>query len=292
MDSENKISWTYSEAVPSELEPGTKIENRLKVLSTVGRGQAGVVYRVFDSETQCFYALKLFRFRAVEQHRERLTREGQITASLAHPGIVRVYHLGCYDERPYILYEYIAGENLQEVLQQELSLQQRISYFSQIVTALAFAHDNSVVHRDLKPRNILVDRDHVIKIADFGLAWAPDSEALTATGCSVGTPRFMSPEQLRGESRGRDFRADVWSFGVMLYYALSGNYPYLGNHLSALASNVEKIPLLRLDEVNPKIPASLSQLCHRCLERDPRLRFQSAIGLLRAWRSGLHGIMD
>ncbi|MDF1662313.1 MAG: serine/threonine-protein kinase [Planctomycetota bacterium] len=283
MGSDAKLSWSFGAAVPQELKPGTIIAGRLKVISTVGRGQSGIVYRVLDTRSHSFYAVKHFRFRAMTELFERLRQEAAITIKLAHPGIVRVCDLGVHLERPYLLYEFIDGRTFHSLLKQSPPIERALPILKQIAEALSHAHSMNVIHRDLKPKNILVDYNDQSKIADFGLAWAPGNKALTATGCSVGTPRFMSPEQLLGRSKGRDYKADVWSFGVMLYFSLTGSYPLSSKDLAEIRRQKSTTSLNIDIPSNSSIPKEVLQLCKNCLEADTEIRYASAQELLKDW---------
>lgn len=283
MGSDSNLSWSFGAAVPQELKPGSVIDGHLKIISTLGRGQSGIVYRVLNTKNLGFFALKHFRFRAVTELYERLRQEASITTTLAHPGVVRVCNLGVHLERPYLLYEFVDGCTLHSLLKQILPVKRVLGIMRQIAEALAHAHSMGVIHRDLKPKNILVDYHDQSKIADFGLAWAPGNKALTATGCSVGTPRFMSPEQLLGRSKGRDYRADVWSFGVMLYFALTGNYPLSSRELAKIRNNDSSIPLNFDIPNHPGIPNGFETLCKTCLETNTGSRYPSAQELLSDW---------
>lgn len=280
MSSDSPLTWSFGAAVPQELSPGTVINNRFKVISTLGSGQSGFVYRVLDRQGSRFFALKHFRFRALSDLYERLRQEASITHALEHPGLVRVCDVGVYLDRPFILYQQVEGRSFHELLKDRVSVGRAEKLLKQVAEALCFAHSRGVIHRDLKPKNVLVDSLDNALISDFGLAWAPGNKQLTATGFSVGTPRFMSPEQLLGRSKGRDYKADVWSFGVMMVFALTGEYPLQSKDLARIQRGREivlKVPS------HPALTGSLARVVKGCLQIDPEQRLASAQEIIDTW---------
>lgn len=280
MSSDSSLTWSFGAAVPQELSPGTLINNRFKVISILGRGQSGFVYRVLDRQGSRFFALKHFRFRALSDLYQRLRQEATITHALEHPGLVRVCEVGVYLDRPFILYQQVEGRSFHDLLKDGLDTKRAERLLKQVAEGLSFAHSRGVVHRDLKPKNVLVDsRDHAL-ISDFGLAWAPGNKQLTATGFSVGTPRFMSPEQLLGRSKGRDYKADVWSFGVMMVFAITGEYPLQSKDLARIQRGREIV--LELPS-HPALTGALAQIVRGCLQIDPQKRLASAKEIIESW---------
>ena len=255
-----------------------------RILGEAGRGGMGVVYRAVDTRLDRTVALKAVSplvGRDVEQRR-RLRREAKVAASLNHPAIAAVYALEELDGGLYIAGEYIEGESLRSRIEQgPPSLLELLRMATQMCQGLVAAHSNGVVHRDLKPENVLVDAEGNLKIVDFGLALpTPEpsqTQRLTQEGTVLGTPAYMSPEQLEGQEA--DFRSDLFSFGLLMYELATGYHPFEGKTpLVTVARILEGRPG-RSGAIGP--PSMLEPLLLRCLEKDPEDRFQSTEELLQ-----------
>jgi len=245
-----------------------------EVLGELGRGAMGVVLRARDRAAGREVALKL-ALEAPESsvRRTRFEREGEITASLTHPGIVRVYAAGTIDRRPYLAYELVEGaRTLAEVLDAGGS-QQALDILEQVGRALGYAHARGVVHRDVKPDNILVDATGRARVADFGLALAHDLERLTQTGTWVGTPNYTAPEQLHGPRSEVGAQADVWSLGVILYEVLTGELPFVAPSLLELGARITSGSFQRPSDLRPGVSPALEAVCVQALRARPELRF-------------------
>ncbi len=283
------------------LEPrlGAKIDGRYELLAELGRGGFGVVYRARDLELRREVALKLLR--GQEGTRQaRFLREGELTAALDHPGIVRVHARGEAAEGPYLVYELVEGaRTLRDVLP-ELAPSEAAARARDVARALGHAHARGVVHRDVKPANVLIDREGRVRVADFGLALAAGSERLTRSGEAVGTPHYLAPEAFVPGLGPVGPPADVWAVGVILYEAFTGRHPFAAGGLD-LASLLRRIALAR--PAAPRrlasVPRALEAVCLRCLERDPMARYpdgetlaaaldQALAGRLSAWPRGRH----
>lgn len=252
----------------------------------LGRGSMGVVYRAFDPAGQRHVALKLPLGPLDERRRARLRREAELAARLRHPGVVGIHSVGeLPDGRSYLVYELIEGARTLEQRWAEVDWRVRARDVLAVADAVAHAHANGVIHRDLKPDNVLVDPEGRVRITDFGLGIGVDLERLTQTRHAVGTPSHMAPEAFRGATTSP--AVDVWSLGVLLYQALTGELPYGGETLQALINAVQGPPpsiRQRAPEVNPELEA----LCREALETDPDERLENgrafALGLERALR--------
>ena len=225
---------------------GEMIVGRYELEELVGEGGMSSVYRAYDTVLERRVAIKVLHehFSRDPEYVERFRREARAIARLAHPNVVTVIDRGEWEGRQLIVFEHVAGENLKAVIGREgpLPVERALVLACQIAHALAFAHELGIVHRDVKPHNVLVDGSGTAKVTDFGIARALDSdEALTATGTVLGTGQYLSPEQANGE-RG-DERSDQYSLGVVLYELLTGQVPYSGDNLMAVAMRHVRDPV-------------------------------------------------
>jgi serine/threonine protein kinase len=208
----------------------------------------------------------------------RFQREGRAAQSLNHPNIASVLEVGEHDGTPFIVMEFIDGQSVRDLINMagSIRMERALEIITQVCDALGYAHDKGVVHRDIKPDNIMVPRDGPVKLTDFGLAVMANEATLTRTGSVMGTFNYMSPEQARGEKV--DLRSDIFSFGATMYEMLSGRKAF---GAESPASIVEKV----LNEDPPPLqglPAGVSRAINLCLRKNPRYRFQSAGELLNA----------
>ncbi|MGE0713116.1 MAG: bifunctional serine/threonine-protein kinase/formylglycine-generating enzyme family protein [Planctomycetota bacterium] len=258
---------------------------RLEAL--LGQGAMGAVYRATDGRVGRAVALKLPLAKAESKVRERLQREGLAAASLDHPHVLKVHDLGCTPEGQwYLAYELVEGARSFEDAALELPLRRRVELVRDAAQGLGHAHARGVVHRDVKADNLLLDAAGRLRVADFGLAKLSDVERLTQSGAVVGTPRTMSPEQATGELAAVGPASDVWSLGVVLYWALSGgSYPFGGSNLIELMARICHARPPKLADT----PRALEAVCLRALERDPAARYPDGAALaadLDAWLEG------
>lgn len=213
-----------------------------------------------------------------ENYVKRFHREAQAAASLVHANIVQIHEVNCIDDYHVIVQEYVAGQNLKQILQHAKRLDPAVALFvtRQVSVALAKAHSRGLVHRDIKPENILISTDAMVKVADFGLARVTDDRRkveLTEVGLTMGTPLYMSPEQVEGSSV--DPRSDIYSLGVTLYHMLTGKPPFDGETPLIVAVKHLKEDPPALAHARPELPRELCRLVHRMLEKDPGQRFGS-----------------
>lgn len=254
---------------------------RYKNLQFVGRGAMAEVYKAFDETLNRSVALKLIRPEANSRARS-VTAEARAQARIDHPNICKVYEVGELDGRQFIAMHYVEGKPLPEVAR-DLALEKVVWLFQQIAEAVHSAHRVGVIHRDLKPMNILVEQteggEFIPYVMDFGLAREMAAPGMTETKIVAGTPLYMSPEQVRGDSKRLDRRTDVFSLGATFYDVLSGKPPTEGaTTADVLVNLLEKDPV-PLRNLNSKIPMDLETIIMKCLEKDPERRYDSARAL-------------
>ena len=249
---------------------------RFELRGVLGRGGMGVVYLAWDPELRREVALKMVMGARGSARLERFRREGEVTAALSHPGIVRVHGLGVLEETPYIVYELIPEARTLRDAAPELDQRARLELVRDAARALAHAHQRGVVHRDVKPENLLLDPEGRLKVADFGLAAVEGQDRLTRTGALVGTPHYMAPELVGGQRDQVGPHTDVWSLGVVLYELLCGVLPFQAEQMVELAGRILEQPLTPPRELLPSLDPRLDAICRRALERDRALRYRHA----------------
>ena len=264
---------------------GTQI-GRFRIEAQVGRGGMGVVYRCFDPVLKRPVALKLLAPHLGNDSKAltRFHREATLAASLKHSHIAIVYDFGEYEGQPYIALEWIEGGTLKELLATEgsLSLERSLKLFDQLASALDYAHQGGVIHRDLKPANIMIGPDDVATIVDFGIAWLEEEPTITATGAVVGTPLYMSPEQIQGGAI--DGHSDFYSLGVIFYEMLACEPPFGDKIPVALFQQQLDSPPTPISEYNPAVPLRVEKALIKALEQVPANRFATAGGMSHALR--------
>ncbi len=258
--------------------------NRFRILETIGRGGLGTVYKALDTHFQRLVALKVLRFSPDAESRQRFLKEADVLARLNHPNIVRVYDAGEAGGLPYLALEYVEGQNLQQIVKEDrrLDAAKAVYIVLQVGKALEYAHSRGVVHRDVKPSNILISTQGQVFLTDFGLAIAPGSATLTGAGTIAGTVGYMSPEQAMGKPL--DARSDIFSLGVVLYELWTGRPPFSGVTLvDVLRQIIEQEPP-RPRELNPSVPVapSVEEALRRSLAKQPEQRFLTAEQLVTA----------
>ena len=252
---------------------------RYKIVRELGRGAMGVVYHAIDPNIGRPVAIKTIRLTEVatgdeqKRLRERLFREARSAGMLSHPGIVTIYDVEEQDGLAYIAMEYVDGPTLDQVLSgpEAIPPDGMFSILAQTAAALDYAHGKGIVHRDIKPANIMITNDGTAKIADFGIAKITTSEQFTMTGSIVGTPHYMSPEQVQGQTI--DGRSDQFSLAVMSYEMLTGEKPYTGEHLTTVVYKIvaeEPIPPHR---INPSLSGPIENVIRKGLAKKPDGRY-------------------
>ncbi len=266
---------TRDPALPSSSSPPSKF-GKYEIEHRIGQGGFGVVYRGRDTVLGRHVALKTC---STEDGplRRRFFREGRIAAGLQHPNVTTVHDLGVQDSVPYLVQEFLEGEDLDHLIdrRESLPLATKLDYLVQVARGLEYAHGAGVLHRDVKPANVRVhDSGGIrrIKIMDFGIArLLTDDTRLTGTGMAMGTVGYLAPEQLRGEEV--DTRADIFSFGVLAYELLSYRRPFVGENFSQISYQLLYVEAPALVDVWPECPAPLSMIVGRCLEKELARRY-------------------
>ncbi len=277
------ISNTKTLETPvEEFTRGTTFAGRYEIIEELGKGGMGSVYRVFDKKIEEEVALKLLKLEIAEDKKtiERFRNELKLARKIGHRNVCKMYDLNEEEGINYITMEYVPGEDLKSFIRRAapLSTGKSVSIAKQVCEGLAEAHRLGVVHRDLKPQNIMIDKDGNAKIMDFGIARSLKTKGITGTGVMIGTPEYMSPEQVEGKKVGPT--SDIYSLGVILYEMVTGQLPFKGeNPLSIAMKHKGEIPK------NPTViitqcPDNLSQVILKCLEKDKERRFQRAEKLL------------
>jgi serine/threonine protein kinase len=256
------------------------LEGRYKDIQEIGRGGMGVVYRARDRETGDLVALKELVPEIAKDPEliERFKRELVLARKVTHPNVCRVHEFLPLGETAVISMEYVEGESLRRFLDRcgPVSVRRGLTWAHQICSGLAAAHRQGVIHRDLKPDNIMICTDGATKVMDFGIARTVDTR-MTVTGAIIGTPAYMSPEQ--AQSNPVDERSDVYSLGLILYEMFTGKPPFEAESAIALLGKQVSEPPVPPSRVEPFLPAFLSEAILKCLEKDPRKRFQTMAAL-------------
>ncbi len=264
-----------------EVNEGSVVDGRYRVLRRIGSGGMADVWLAEDTHLQRQVALKVLhrRFAQDREFVERFRREAESAAGLQHPNIVAVYDRGEFEGTYYIAMQYIEGPTLKAMIDSGLTPDQAVALIRQVLEGARFAHRNGVVHRDLKPQNVIVDGDGKAVVTDFGIARAGVSE-ITQAGAVMGTPHYLSPEQAQGFEV--TSVSDLYSIGVMLYEALTGRVPFEADSAVAVAmKQVSQVPQ-RPSSINPAVSPALDATVMRALEKDPGERFQSADAFIAA----------
>lgn len=265
-----------------ELIIGSTFAGRYQIIEELGRGGMGRVYKAQDTEVQETIALKMLRAEISLNRKtiQRFRNELKMARSISHKNICRMYDLNKEKDNFYITMEYVAGENLKSIIQMMgyMSIGKTVLIAKQICEGLIEAHKLGVIHRDLKPSNIMIDKAGNAHIMDFGIARSIESEDITQTEARVGTPKYMSPEQMSGGETDR--RSDIYSLGIILYEMVTGNVPYEGDTAAEIALKQNTLTPQEPNEVNPQIPQNLNRLILRCINRDKNKRFENADAVL------------
>lgn len=262
---------------------GKKLDGRYEITELIGEGGMADVYKAVDVVDNKTIAVKILKkeFAESEEFLRRFRNESKAIAVLSHPNIVKIYDVGFSEKIQYIVMEYIDGITLKEYIENErvLSWKDAVHFVTQILRALQHAHERGIVHRDIKPQNIMMFTDGTIKVMDFGIAKFAREEGKTATDQAIGTVHYISPEQARGDIT--DAKSDLYSVGVMLYEMLTGQKPFDTDNPVSIAvmhmHNIAELPR----RINPDIPVPLEEIIVHAMEKVPDDRYQTAVEMIK-----------
>lgn len=269
---------------------GSKINDRYQIIKTLGEGGMANVYLAHDTILDRNVAVKVLRGDLANDEKfvRRFQREALSASSLSHPNIVEMYDVGEDDGQYYIVMEYVDGMTLKQVLKKRghLSVTEVVDIMLQVTDGMAHAHDAYIIHRDIKPQNIMILSNGMIKITDFGVATALNSTQLTQTNSVMGTVHYLPPEQANG--KGSTIRSDIYSMGIMMYELLTGLVPYKGDNAVEIALKHLKEPLPSVRKFNSSIPQSIENVIIKATAKNPKNRYTDA----RAMHEDLKTALD
>ncbi|MEG6615246.1 Stk1 family PASTA domain-containing Ser/Thr kinase [Peptococcaceae bacterium 1198_IL3148] len=257
---------------------GKLLGNRYEILEQLGGGGMAIVYKARDNFLNRLVTVKILRAEYVSDSDfvRRFRREAQAVARLSHPNIVNIHDVGQENDTQYLVMEYVDGDNLKNYIKhnQNLDLPTIVNIVMQICDALQHAHDNGIVHRDVKPQNILIAHNQRVKLTDFGIAFEAATGTISNTETVLGSVHYISPEQANGDTPGA--QSDIYSLGVVLYEMLTGQLPFKGDGAVAVAlKHIQEQPPLP-SEIKPDIPKYLERVVIKAMEKDPARRYQTA----------------
>src|SRR5919107_899299 len=260
---------------------GTLLSGRYRLDAQIGAGGMSTVYRAFDTVLERPVAIKLMHreIASDSDQLERFRREARAVARLSHPHIVGVIDAGEDEHRPYIVFEYIDGETLKQRIRRlgRLPIDEAIAYAIEVARAIGCAHSNHIVHRDIKPQNVLIDAEGSAKVTDFGIARSLQEDGLTADGRVLGTTDYVSPEQALGHDVSG--QSDIYSLGVVLFEMLTGDVPFHGENQVSVAMKHVREDLPDVQKRRPEVAAGLAAILDRMTCKDLKKRYADAIDL-------------
>jgi PASTA domain./Protein kinase domain. len=262
---------------------GKMLGNRYEILEEIGQGGMGIVYKARCHLLNRFVAIKILRpeFSHDEEFIKRFKYESQSAASLSHPNIVSIYDVGNEGNIYYIVMEYVKGKTLKQIIKEvngHLSVDETISIASQVLRALDNAHRHNIIHRDIKPHNILITEDGIAKVTDFGIARAATDYTLTYNKNIIGTAQYFSPEQAKGGIV--DEKSDIYSLGIVMYEMLTGQVPFEGDSPISVALKHIEEELVPPSKINRDIPKGIEDIIIKATQKDPTKRYSTAKEML------------
>lgn len=261
---------------------GQKINDRYQIIKSIGEGGMANVYLAYDTILDRNVAVKVLRgdLASDEKFVRRFQREALSASSLSHPNIVEVYDVGEDNGQYYIVMEYIEGKQLKDVLRKrgKLTITEVVDIMQQIADGLSVAHDSYIIHRDIKPQNIMILENGLVKITDFGIAMAMNSTQLTQTNSVMGSVHYLPPEQANGT--GSTLKSDIYSMGILMYELLTGKLPYRGENAVEIALKHLKEPLPSIRDEIPDIPQSIENVILKAVAKNPKNRYNDAREML------------
>ena len=269
---------------------GRLLANRYEILEKIGSGGMATVYKAKCHVLNRYVAIKILRdeFTTDEEFVKRFEVEAQSAASITHPNIVSVYDVGVDGNLHYIVMELVKGKTLKDIIVEEkgpLPWKWSVNIAIQIASALETAHKNHIIHRDIKPHNIIITEDGVAKVTDFGIAKAVSNSTITAFGTTIGSVHYFSPEHARGGFT--DEKSDIYSLGVVMYEMLTGRVPFdADTPVSIALKHMQEKPVEPI-KLNPSIPLAVNQIIMKAMRKDPNERYQSATEMLRDLNAAL-----
>ena len=262
---------------------GKVIGNRYEILEKIGEGGMATVYKARCNILKRYVAVKVLReeYTTDEEFIKRFNTEAQAAASLTHPNIVSIFDVGHEDNVYYIVMELVQGKTLKEIINEDgvLPWKWSINIAIQVASALETAHKNNIVHRDIKPHNIIITEDGIAKVTDFGIAKAVSNSTITAFGTTIGSVHYFSPEHARGGYT--DAKSDIYSLGVVMYEMLTGRVPFdADTPVSIALKHMQEKPVEPM-KLNPSIPFAINKIIMKAMEKEPSLRYQNATEMLK-----------
>ena len=269
---------------------GKLLSNRYEMLEKIGNGGMATVYKAMDRVLKRYVAVKILRdeFTTDQEFIRRFEAEAQSAARLTHPNIVSIYDVGVEDNLYYIVMELIQGKTLKEIIVEEqgpLPWKWSVNVAIQIASALEMAHRNSIIHRDIKPHNIIITEDGIAKVTDFGIAKAVSNSTITAFGTTIGSVHYFSPEHARGGFT--DAKSDIYSLGVVMYEMVTGKVPFdADTPVSIALKHMQEEPEEPIS-LNPNLPVAINKIILKALKKDATLRYQTSTEMLKDLKAAL-----
>ena len=256
---------------------GQKIDGRYQIIRTIGEGGMANVYLAYDTILDREVAVKILRgdLASDDKFVKRFQREAKAASSLNHPNIVEMYDVGEDDGNYFIVMEYVEGRTLKSLIKKRgaLGLREAVDIMLQLTSGIAHAHDSYLIHRDIKPQNVLIMEDGRVKITDFGIAIALNNAELTQTNSVMGSVHYLPPEQANGS--GATIKSDIYSLGILMYELLTGKLPFKGENAVEIAIKQMKEQIPSLTKQNPMIPQSIENIVLKATAKNPKNRYDS-----------------